>query len=153
MKSITVVLVGGLVSAACSIVAAEPEAPKLPPPSAQQGVTFEKNIRPIFEAQCFRCHGEQRQRAGLRLDSLEAVLKGGQSGKVVIAGNSEKSLLVVTAAGIHPKSARQNQSAGGAAAPSDSSTNAPRGGSGLPTPLLTADQVGLLRAWVDQGAK
>jgi hypothetical protein len=65
-----------------------------------------------------------------------------------------KSLLVVTAAGIHPRSAaRQGQPRGGAAAPGDSSTNAPGAGSGAPAPLLTAEQVGLLRAWVDQGAK
>ena len=68
---------------------------KLPPPATQKGVTYAKDIRPLFEATCFRCHGEEKQKGGLRLDSLEAVLKGGEDGKVVIPGDSAKSFLVI----------------------------------------------------------
>src|SRR6266516_937493 len=66
---------------------------KLPPPAAKKGLTYVKDIRPFFEASCFRCHGDDRPKGGLRLNSLEAVLKGGEDGKVVVPGDSKKSLL------------------------------------------------------------
>src|SRR6266498_5942088 len=68
---------------------------KLPPAATKKGVTYAKDIRPLFEASCFRCHGEEKQKGELRLDNLEAVLKGGEDGKVVVPGDSKKSLLVV----------------------------------------------------------
>ena len=46
---------------------------KLPPPSTQKGVTFAKDIGPLFKANCVDCHGAQRPRNDLRLDSLEAL--------------------------------------------------------------------------------
>src|SRR5215208_2802767 len=70
---------------------AELDFSKLPPASGQTGVTFAKDIRPLFEKSCFRCHGEEKQKGDLRLDSLEDVLKGGEDGKVVVAGSSAKS--------------------------------------------------------------
>src|ERR1044071_4888071 len=73
---------------------------KLPPAARQKGVTYAKDIKPMLEASCIRCHGEERQKGGLRLDSLEALLKGGEDGKVVTPGKSEKSLLVIAAAQI-----------------------------------------------------
>src|SRR6476659_4927774 len=73
---------------------------KLPPASKQAGVTFAKEIRPLFEASCFRCHGEERQKGDLRLDSLEAVMKGGEDGKVVLPGDSAKSPLVIAVSGL-----------------------------------------------------
>src|SRR5487761_2367583 len=71
MKYVSVI-VGGLAAAAWPCVAAV-DLSKLPPPAQQQGVTYAKDIRPIFEASCFRCHGAERPKAGLRLDSLETV--------------------------------------------------------------------------------
>src|SRR5437879_5076008 len=76
---------------------------KLPPAASRTGLTYAKDIRPLFEASCFRCHGEQRPKGGLRLDSLEAVLKGGEDGKVVAPGDGKKSLLVAAAAQIDPE--------------------------------------------------
>ncbi len=55
---------------------------------------FEKKIRPLLSQQCYRCHGEKRQRADLRLDSRQAIMKGGQSGPALAPGNPEKSLLI-----------------------------------------------------------
>src|SRR5579859_5361178 len=74
---------------------------KLPPPAATQDVTYEKDIRPLFEASCIRCHGAQKPKGDLRLDSREAVLKGGEDGKVVVPGSSKKSLLVAAAARVN----------------------------------------------------
>ena len=43
---------------------------------------------------CYSCHGDKKQKGGLRLDSLEAILKGGESGPAVVAGKPEESLIV-----------------------------------------------------------
>lgn len=76
---------------------------KLPPTTNKLGVTYAKDIRPLFEASCFRCHGGQQQKGKLRLDSLESVLKGGEDGKVVVSGESKRSLLVAAVAQIDNK--------------------------------------------------
>src|SRR5438046_9142249 len=67
---------------------------KLPPPSDKKGVSYEKDIKPIFEKSCFKCHGPEKQKAKLRLDSLDAALKGSENGKVIESGKSAKSVLV-----------------------------------------------------------
>ena len=48
----------------------------------------------MFKASCVRCHGAERPKAQLRLDTLEGVLKGTKQGPVVTAGDSANSLLV-----------------------------------------------------------
>ncbi|HEX3717183.1 MAG TPA: c-type cytochrome domain-containing protein [Verrucomicrobiae bacterium] len=73
---------------------------KLPPAATQPGVTFDKDIKPLLDASCVGCHGKMKPRAGLRLDNLEGVLKGGRDGKMVVPGDSAKSLLVAAAARI-----------------------------------------------------
>ena len=62
---------------------------KLPPPSKQTGVTYEKDIQPIFKATCVGCHGPTRPPHNIRLDSLEGVLKGGRDGKVIEVGEAQ----------------------------------------------------------------
>lgn len=142
---------------------------KLPAPAAKKGITYAKDIRPLLEASCFGCHGEAKQKGDLRLDSREAVLKGGEDGKVVDPGNSKKSLLVIAAAQLNddvampPKMKPGRGGPGGPGGPGGGPNRPPggppppgggqRGGFGPPPKPLTAEQVGLLRAWVDQGAK
>jgi cytochrome c553 len=55
---------------------------------------FEKVIRPLLVEKCVSCHGEKKQKGDLRLDSLAAMLKGGESGPAVVPGKPEQSLLV-----------------------------------------------------------
>ena len=57
---------------------------------------FEKKIRPVLVQQCYRCHSSdaKRIRGGLRLDTRQATLKGGDSGPVLVPGNPKKSLLL-----------------------------------------------------------
>ncbi|WP_397571737.1 PSD1 and planctomycete cytochrome C domain-containing protein [Schlesneria sp. T3-172] len=55
---------------------------------------FEKEIRPLLIENCQKCHGATKQFGGLRLDSREAVLKGGESGAAVVGGNLAESLLI-----------------------------------------------------------
>ncbi|MEY2881838.1 MAG: hypothetical protein RLZZ15_4218, partial [Verrucomicrobiota bacterium] len=59
-----------------------------------QHAFFENNIRPLLANRCYECHGEKKQKAGLRLDTAARFAKGGDSGAIVVAGNLEKSLLV-----------------------------------------------------------
>jgi mono/diheme cytochrome c family protein len=55
---------------------------------------FEQDVRPLLAKNCYSCHGEKKQKGGLRLDSLEMVLKGGESGPAVVPGKPADSLLV-----------------------------------------------------------
>ncbi|MBI1249737.1 DUF1553 domain-containing protein [bacterium] len=55
---------------------------------------FEKSVRPVLVKRCVGCHGSEKQEAGLRLDARSAVLKGSDSGEVVISGKPEESDLV-----------------------------------------------------------
>ena len=55
---------------------------------------FEQNVRPLLAQNCYSCHGEKKQKGGLRLDSIEAILKGGESGPAVVPGKPDESLLV-----------------------------------------------------------
>lgn len=55
---------------------------------------FEMNVRPVLVEHCHKCHGLQKQKADLRLDSRPRILKGGDSGPAAIPGHPEKSLLI-----------------------------------------------------------
>ena len=55
---------------------------------------FENSIRPVLIETCFRCHGDLKVSGGLRVDSREALLKGGESGASIVLGKPQESLLV-----------------------------------------------------------
>lgn len=61
---------------------------------AQQVKFFETKIRPLLARHCYECHGNKKQKNGLRVDSLASLLKGGESGAAVIPGNPVDSLLI-----------------------------------------------------------
>lgn len=103
---------------------------KLPPAASKKGVTFSKDIKPIFEQTCFDCHGAEKQKGELRVDTVEAIKKGSEYGPVIVVGESSKSLLIHAIAAL------------------DEDTAMPPKGD-----LLTKEQVSLVRAWIDQGAK
>src|SRR4026209_1733103 len=63
------------------------------PPAAAGKYEFAKDIKPIFEKSCIKCHGPEKQKGKLRLDSLAAVLKGGQDGKVILPGDNAGRML------------------------------------------------------------
>ncbi len=109
-KAHWLVVVGVLIS---GTTWAAPDLSKLPPVADKKGVTYEKDIRPLFEASCNRCHGEQRQRGELRLDTLAAVLKGGENGKIVVPGKSAESPLVIAVAQIDDEKAMPPKRGGG----------------------------------------
>jgi mono/diheme cytochrome c family protein len=140
MRSLPLVLTAALAAMGGSIAA------ELPPASKQTGVTYAKDIRPIFEASCFSCHGPKRAKEDLRLDTLAFALKGGEHGKVIIPGDSAKSSLVTAVARIDPDTAMPPP-------PKGKSKGAGPAGAPPPAKPLTPEQVGLVRAWIDQGAK
>jgi hypothetical protein len=133
-------------------------AKELPAPSTKKGLTFATDIKPLFEASCIRCHGERNPKGALRLDILDGLHAGSEDGKVITPGDSANSKLVHAIARLNPKTAmppepRKPRNPAGA------STNAPAGGPGgqrqgpPPAKPLTAEEVGIVRAWIDQGAK
>ena len=132
---------------------------KLPPASAQQGVTYDKDIQPLLKTSCVRCHSGDRPRANYKLDSLENALKDGRDGAMIKPGDSEHSLLVAAVAKINPRismppTPRNRPGGPGGPGGPPGGTNAPGGHAGPPPPPpLTTDQVALVRAWIDQGAK
>lgn len=130
MKPLTLAAIAALASAGMALAAVDLS--KLPPASKTAGVTFDKDIKPIFEKSCVKCHGAEKQKGKLRLDTLEATLKGGENGELVIKGDSLKSPLTLSVSRL------------------DEDTAMPPDGKGEP---LTPEQVGLVRAWIDQGAK
>jgi hypothetical protein len=65
-----------------------PEDPKPAPPD------FQRDVLPIFEAKCVRCHGGKQRAGGLDMRSVPALLKGGNSGAAYVPGRADKSLLV-----------------------------------------------------------
>jgi mono/diheme cytochrome c family protein len=98
-----------------------------PGPRSKGTEFFEKSIRPVLAANCFECHGPRKHKAGLRLDSRDAMLTGGESGPAIVPGAPEKSLLVKA---IHYK---------------DEPRMPPKG-------RLTAKDIAALTAWIKQGA-
>jgi Protein of unknown function (DUF1549)/Protein of unknown function (DUF1553)/Planctomycete cytochrome C len=67
-----------------------------PTPQAQAARDrfFEQSVRPLLAENCYSCHGDKKQKGGLRLDSLQAILKGGESGPAVVPAKPDESLLV-----------------------------------------------------------
>src|SRR4051794_20944706 len=65
-------------------------------PSAVGNEFFESKIRPVLVERCYSCHSadSEKLKGGLRLDSREGVLKGGDNGPVIVAGDPEKSSLI-----------------------------------------------------------
>jgi hypothetical protein len=109
---------------------------KLPPPAKETGLTYGKHIAPIVEKSCLDCHGPQKPKSKYRVDNRDSLIKGGNSNKAaIVPGQSAKSPIVhyvsdlVRKMEMPPLNKREKYS------------------------KLTPEQVGLLRAWIDQGAK
>src|SRR5580658_6088010 len=91
-----------LVAAAASGDGLTAEQIKALPPPASHRVDFKSEVQPIFEASCIRCHGRGRDRGGLRIDSRESLLKGGDTGPAVVPGDSTNSFIIKLVAGVDP---------------------------------------------------
>jgi hypothetical protein len=65
-----------------------------PRPSPEQVQFFEAKVRPVLVETCLKCHGPEKQKSGLRLDSRAAALAGGDQGPAVVPGKPDESLFV-----------------------------------------------------------
>lgn len=119
-----------------SALAAEPDISKLPKPSDKKSVTFDADIKPLVETSCLKCHSGEKPKGKYRVDTKDNFLKGGGGDeKPVVAGDSAKSPVIHYVADLVADSEMP---------PLDKRDK---------YPALTKDQIGLLRAWIDQGAK
>ena len=126
--AVALALAGVLLPCLSRPAAAQPPAEKALPAAAARPIDFAADVKPILQASCARCHARGRERGGLSIETRERLLAGGDNGAVVVPGDSAASELVRLVAGLDPQSVM------------------PKKGS-----RLTAEQVGILRAWIDQG--
>ncbi|MBI2929942.1 MAG: DUF1549 domain-containing protein [Verrucomicrobia bacterium] len=108
---------------------AEIDGTPLPPPAARK-IDFAKDVQPLFAERCYDCHGPKKHESGFRLDDKEAALRGGDNGPDILPGKSAESLLIHAVAGLRDD------------------FKMPKKGE-----RLTPEQIGVLRAWIDQGAE
>jgi mono/diheme cytochrome c family protein len=97
---------------------------------AAEPMDYARDVKPILARHCYACHGPDKQRSGLRLDSAAAMRKGGNAGPAIVPGQGSSSRLLQAVTG------------GGEVKPMP-----PKG------PRLSAAEVARLCAWIDQGAK
>ena len=97
---------------------------------AADGEVYSNRIKPLLAKHCATCHGSQKQQSGFRIDSAKGIRDGGDTGPAIVPGDSANSLLVQAIMGAE-----------------GTSKMPPEG------PGLTADEVALIRKWIDDGAK
>jgi mono/diheme cytochrome c family protein len=102
----------------------------LPAPArAADPVDYTRDIKPLLAKHCVECHGADKQRSNLRLDTAAAALRGGKSGPAIVPKKSAESRLILAVTG------------------ADGVKPMPQKGS-----RLSDQQIALLRAWIDAGA-
>lgn len=106
------------------------------PLAATRPIDFKTEVYPIFKAACFRCHGAEKQKGKYRIDTREGAFKTTENhGPSFQPGDSKKSAALLMMAGLI-----------------DEMLMPPPGGKPGESDPLTPQQIGLVRAWVDQGA-
>jgi len=100
------------------------------PPAVARTIDFDHDVKPILTNSCVQCHGGGKSKGDFRIDSKLTFIKGGESGAAVVEHDSAKSLVIALVAGV------------------DEDSVMPKKGR-----RLTAEEVGVLRAWIDQGMK
>ncbi len=96
--------------------------------SKDKKISYSKNVHPIFQNSCYKCHGNGKKKGGFNLDSRENILKGGKSGKAVIVGDSKNSYLIKLVKAIDPENVMPEKGR-----------------------RLTSDEIETLSSWIDQG--
>ena len=106
-------------------------------------VSFSADVQPLFDKHCIECHagaGEGVTASGFSVRDYESVMKGTDLGQVVVPGSSTSSTLYLVAA---RKTAPEIQMP-------PQHPEALAEGRGTP---LSEDEIGVIQAWIDQGAK
>lgn len=102
--------------------------------SHKGAVDFEREVLPILRPNCLVCHNQTSAKAGLNLETPQTMLKGGESGPAIKPKQGSKSLLLQAAA-------------------HQTDTPMPPKGNKSAAVDLTPEQLGLIKLWIDQGAK
>src|SRR5688572_21641653 len=100
------------------------------PPALERKVDFEKEVAPLLSTSCMQCHANGKYEADLSIESREKLIEGGASAPAIEVGKGADSLMIQLVSGVDPERIM------------------PQKGT-----RLTAEQVGILRAWIDQGAE
>jgi len=100
-------------------------------PAGVSAATYKDDVSPIFKAKCVKCHGGLIPMGGLKMNSLKNILKGGNSGKVVVPGNAAASIMY------------QQFSL-----PLSNPKHMPPAAE----PQLTSGEIATIKAWIDGGA-
>jgi mono/diheme cytochrome c family protein len=124
----TPAVVAPVLSAAVAPAAA-PLAPRVEAQTQAAAIDFARDVMPILKETCVECHGPDKVKARLRMDSIEALQKGGKSGALLKAGDPENSLIMRRVLGL------------------DGDDQMP-----LDKDPLTDKQVDTLRRWIAAGA-
>jgi mono/diheme cytochrome c family protein len=98
--------------------------------NAAEKVDFVREVQPLFARHCLNCHGDKKQEAAFRLDHKPSALKGGDFGVAIVPGKADESRLIHAVLGTNPK------------------LKMPRKG-----PSLAADEIALLKRWINEGAE
>ena len=133
----TLALLAITFSVAGAACAQDAAVPKLPPPSTKTGLTYATDIKPIFDANCVKCHSGEKPKAHLNLDTLDGILKGNKWGPVVKAGDGANCMLVKAVA-------HQLKDPDSWMPPMPNKAGAK---------TLTPEEIGLIIARINQGAK
>jgi hypothetical protein len=105
-------------------------------PAADRAIDFEQDIKPLFARSCLGCHGDDNPQSNFSLTSREALLRGGDSEQpAIVQAASQDSPLVLFAANVVPGMEMPPLKARGK------------------HPALSDEEISILRAWIDQGAK
>ena len=99
-----------------------------PPRSAK--IDYLRQVKPLLTRHCVSCHGAEKPRGGLRLDTAAAVLQGGKEGPAIVPRNADESPLIAAVLG------------------EGSTERMP-----LKRPPLKQNEIDLLRAWINQGRR
>lgn len=105
-----------------------PELQALLPDAAPFTVDFARDIQPIFEESCVQCHAHGKSKGVFSLETRDDFIFGGDNGDPAVIGHSAESLVVAMISGLKPDIVMPNKGK-----------------------KLTADEVAVFRAWIDQG--
>ncbi len=100
------------------------------PPAVERKVDFGQDVQPLLKDRCWSCHAGEKQESGLRLDRRDLMMNGGDLGRILEPGQSDSSRLIHYVHGTDPDHVMP-----------------PEGD------RLTKEQIGILRAWIDQGCE
>lgn len=119
---------GGMASLKRSALNKSSDSVAVIPPPSRRKISYEKDIQPILKENCAKCHDDGKSKGDYRIDDRELFIKGGKTGAAAVPGDSHASYVVKLISGVEPKKIMPSKGR-----------------------RLTDEEVGVIRAWIDQG--